>query len=297
MGNVLFKYWIQAARPKTLFVSMAPVILAVAFASIYVKINWLPAVICLVFAVLAQVLSNFANDYADGVKGIDADRIGPQRMVASGIILPKEMRRGIIFVGILAFLIGFTLIYWAGWFLLPIGIIILSVALAYSAGPYPLSQHGYGDLAVILFYGLIPVILTFFIQTGAINFNIVVAGITIGFLSDNLLIVNNVRDVDDDLRKGKRTTVGIFGKHMMSVVYHTNPLISIASGFLFLYKIVSPLTWAIAMIPFLAYSIFVSAKFSKAKGLEFNKLIGLSSLESVLFSLTVVVVIILKYHV
>ena len=297
MGNVLFKYWVKAARPKTLPVSIAPVIMSVAYASIYIKIKWLPVVICLVFAVLAQILSNFVNDYADGVKGIDADRIGPQRMVASGIILPYEMRRGIITVGVLAFLIGCTLIYWGGWLLLPIGILILLVALAYSAGPYPLSQHGYGDLVVILFYGVIPVLLTFFIQTGTVTFNIFIAGVAIGFLSDNLLIVNNVRDVDDDIRKGKKTTVGIFGKHAMTVVYHLNPFIAIALGFLFFYKIVSPLTWAIAVIPFLIYSIIVSIKFSKAKGLEFNKLIGLSSMESIIFALTIVFVIILKYHV
>lgn len=294
MGNVLFKYWVKAARPKTLPVSMAPVIMSVAFASIYMKINWLAAVICLLFAVLAQILSNFANDYADGVKGIDADRIGPQRMVASGIITPQEMRYGIIFVAVLAFCIGSTLIYWGGWRLLPIGIVILLVALAYSTGPFPLSQHGFGDLAVIFFYGIIPVVLTFFIQTGFITSQIIVAGVAIGFISDNLLIVNNVRDVDQDIRNGKKTTVGIFGKHSMTVLFYVNPLIAIALGFLFFFKIVPLWTWVAAAIPFLVYSIVVSAKFSKAKGMEFNKLIGLSSLESIIFALTVLIVIVLK---
>lgn len=297
MGNVLFKYWIQAARPKTLLVSMAPVIMSVAFASVYMQIKWLPALICLVFAVLAQILSNFVNDYADGVKGIDADRIGPQRMVASGIISPAKMRKGIMLVGTVAFLIGCTLIYWGGWVLLPIGIVILLVALAYSTGPFPLSQHGFGDLAVIIFYGVIPVTLTFFIQTGMINLNIVLAGFAIGFVSDNLLIVNNMRDADNDLANGKKTTVGIFGKRFMTLVYHANQLIAIILGFVFFYHIVSPMTWLMASIPFLAYSIMVSCKFSKAKGLEYNKLIGLSSLEAIIFALTVVIIIILKYYV
>lgn len=297
MGNVLFKYWIQAVRPKTLLVSMAPVIMSVAFASVYMKIKWLPALICLVFAVLAQILSNFVNDYADGVKGIDADRIGPQRMVASGMISPAKMRNGIMLVGSLAFLIGCTLIYWGGWVLLPIGIVILSVALAYSAGPFPLSQHGFGDLAVIIFYGVIPVTLTFFIQTGMINPNIMLAGLAIGFVSDNLLIVNNMRDADNDLANGKKTTVGIFGKRFMTLMYHVNPLIATILGFVFFYHIVSQMTWLSASIPFLAYSIIVSCKFSKAKGVEYNKLIGLSSLESIIFTLTVVIIIILKYYV
>lgn len=297
MGNVLFKYWIQAARPKTLLVSMAPVIMSVAFASVYMQIKWLPALICLVFAVLAQILSNFVNDYADGVKGIDADRIGPQRMVASGIMSPAKMRKGIMLVGTVAFLIGCTLIYWGGWVLLPIGIVILLVALAYSTGPFPLSQHGFGDLAVIIFYGVIPVTLTFFIQTGMINLNIVLAGFAIGFVSDNLLIVNNMRDADNDLANGKKTTVGIFGKRFMTLVYHANQLIAIILGFVFFYHIVSPMTWLMASIPFLAYSIMVNCKFSKAKGLEYNKLIGLSSLEAIIFALTVVIIIILKYYV
>lgn len=297
MGKILFKYWIKAARPKTLLVSMAPVMMSVALASIFVNVNWLPALICLVFAVLAQILSNFVNDYSDGVKGIDEDRIGPQRMVASGLISPNKMRNGITFIGVLAFLIGCPLIYWGGWVLLPIGIVILLVALAYSTGPFPLSQHGFGDLAVIIFYGVIPVTLTFFIQTSMINVNIVLAGLAIGFISDNLLIVNNMRDADNDLKSGKKTTVAIFGKPFMKAVYYANPLIAIALGFLFFHQIISPMMWVVASIPFLAYSMMVGMKFYRAKGLEYNKLIGMSSLESIIFALAVVIVIILKYYV
>ena len=104
MASVLLKYWIQAARPKTLPVSMAPVMMSVALASIFVEISWLPAIICLVFALMAQILSNFVNDYADGLKGSDTERLGPQRMVASGLIPPQKMLRGIIIWGILTFL-------------------------------------------------------------------------------------------------------------------------------------------------------------------------------------------------
>lgn len=292
-----FKYWIQAARPKTLLVSMAPVMMSVAFASIYIKISWLPVMLCLFFAVLAQILSNFVNDYADGVNGIDKDRIGPLRMVASGLISPERMRKGIVFIVVLTFLVGCPLIYWGGWILLPVGIVILLVALAYSTGPFPLSRHAFGDLAVIIFYGVIPVALTFFIQTGIINLNIVLAGLAIGFVSDNLLIVNNMRDADNDLKSGKKTTVGIFGKRFMTLVYHANPLIAVALGFWFFNQIISQMTWFLAIIPFLAYSITVSCRFSKAKGAEYNKLIGMSSMESIIFAITVVIVIILKYYV
>ena len=287
------KYWIKAARPKTLLVSMAPIIMSVALASIVVKINWLPAIICLVFAVMAQIISNFVNDYSDGVKGIDENRIGPERMVASGLISPEKMRRGIIVMCVLTFILGCTLMFWGGLVLLPFGIIIMLCALAYSMGPFPLSQHALGDMAVVLFYGIAPVVLTFFIQTEFVNWQIIIAGLAIGVVTNNLLIVNNYRDADDDLKKGKKTTVNVLGKRFMKTVYFLNPLIAIALGFVILNKILNPLTWALAAIPFLIYSTLVSVKFSNAKGMEFNKLIGMSSLEAIVFALTVTLVIII----
>ena len=288
MSKISFKYWIQASRPKTLPVSMAPVIMAVAIASMYVKINWLPAVICLIFAVMAQVLSNFVNDYADGVKGADNERLGPQRMVASGLISPQDMRRGIVVWSVLTFLLGCTLLYYGGWVLLPFGIVILLCAWAYSAGPFPLSRHALGDVAVVLFYGVAPVVLTFFIQTGAVNWQIVIAGLAIGITADNLLIVNNYRDAEQDAENGKKTTVTVFGKRFMKWVYYLNPIISIV----LIYFVFKNSLILFCLIPFLAYSILVSFIFAKAKGMEFNKLIGMSSLEAILLAITIVIFVV-----
>ena len=285
MSKVSFKYWIKAARPKTLLVSIAPVVMSVAFASIYLKINWLPAAICLIFAVMSQVLSNFTNDYADGIKGADDQRLGPQRMVASGLISPQKMLRGIIVWGILTFMLGCTLLYWGGWILLPFGIVILLSAFAYSAGPFPLSRHALGDVAVVLFYGIAPVILAFFIQTGFVNWQILVVGIAIGLVANNLLIVNNYRDAEQDEANGKKTTVTVFGKRFMRNVFYLNPIIAIA----LIYLIFKNLMILAYFIPFLAYSILISARFSKAKGMEFNKLIGLSSMESIIFAITIII--------
>lgn len=282
MSKVSFKYWIKAARPKTLLVSLAPVIISVAFASIFVKINWLPATICLVFAVMAQILSNFVNDYADGIKGADNERLGPQRMVASGFISPSQMRYGIIVWGILTFLLGCTLLYWGGWILLPFGVAILLCALAYSAGPFPLSRHAFGDVAVVLFYGIAPVVLTFFIQTGFVNKQIIIAGTAIGIVANNLLIVNNYRDAEQDTENGKKTTVTIFGKRFMQGVYFMNPIIAVI-----LMCLIFNTTILLYLIPFLIYSIFVDIKFSKSKGMALNKLIGMSSLEAIIFALSI----------
>lgn len=288
MDKVRFQYWIQAARPKTLLVSLAPLIMSVALASIYNSINWLPAVICLVFAIMAQILSNFVNDYSDGVKGADNERLGPQRMVASGLISPQKMRKGIIVWGVLTFILGCTLLYWGGWILLPFGIVILLCALAYSAGPFPLSRHALGDAAVVLFYGIAPVVLTFFIQTGFVNCQIMVAGLAIGIVANNLLIVNNYRDAEQDTKNGKKTTVTVFGKQFMKYVYFLSPIIAIA----LIYWVFQNISIIIYLIPFLIYSIFVDLKFSKAKGMELNKLIGMSSLEAIIFAITVMVFVI-----
>ena len=287
MSEVKFKYWIQAARLKTLLVSMAPVIMSVAIASIYNEINWLPAVICLVFAVMAQILSNFVNDYSDGIKGADNERLGPQRMVASGLISPSKMRKGIVVWGILTFLLGCTLLYWGGWILLPFGIIILLCALAYSSGPYPLSRHALGDVAVIVFYGIAPVVLTFFIQTGFVNYHILLLGLAIGIVANNLLIVNNYRDAEQDSKNGKKTTVTVFGKRFMKGVYFLNPIIAVV-----LMCLVFNTTVLLYLIPFLVYSIFVDIKFSTASGAALNKLIGMSSLEAIIFALLITIYLI-----
>ena len=282
MNDVLFKYWIQAARPKTLLVSMAPVVMSVAIAYLFVDINWIPAIICLVFAVMAQILSNFVNDYADGMKGADNERLGPQRMVASGLIPPQKMRKGIVIWSILTFLLGCTLLYWGGWILLPFGIVILLCALAYSAGPFPLSRHALGDVAVVLFYGVAPLVLTFFIQTGFVNYQIVMAGLAIGITANNLLIVNNYRDAEQDHKNDKKTTVTLFGKRFMKYVFYLNPIISI----LLIYFVFENFIIIFTFIPFIAYCIFVSFKFAKAQGSGFNKLIGMASLESIVFAIT-----------
>ena len=293
MGEVSLKYWIKAARPKTLLVSMAPVIMTVAYASVYIKIHWLSAMICLAFAVMAQITSNLMNDYSDGVKGIDENRVGPATMVALGLITAQKMRQGIIVFFVMTFLLGCTLMFWGGLVLLPFGIIIMLCALTYSAGPFPLSTHALGDLVVVIFYGIAPCALTFFIQTGVVNWQIIMAGLSIGLVTDNLLIVNNYRDVEEDLKNGKKTTANILGKRFMKMIYFCNPLIATVLSFVFLKNIVNPWSWLIAIIPFLVYSTLVSIKFSKAQGVELNKLIGMSSIEAIVFALTVTIVIII----
>ncbi len=219
----MLKYWILAARPKTLFVSVAPVMLGAAFAYRDQSFNWIPALICLVFALLAQITSNFINDYFDHVKGTDNEqRLGPARMCASGHISARAMLRASFLTIGLALLLGLSLIYWGGIELIAVGALVAIFAFAYSGGPYPLSYHGWGDVAVLIFYGVVPVCFTYYIQTGVITAPVLWASLAVGALGMNLLIVNNYRDYQTDLQAGKKTTVVRFGPNVMRRVYAFN---------------------------------------------------------------------------
>lgn len=175
--------------------------------------SWAPAVICLVFALLVQIGTNFANDYSDFIKGADReDRLGPRRAVASGLILARTMARATVLTFAAAFLAGLSLIPWGGWWLLPIGIASLVFGWAYTGGPYPLAYHGLGDVFVFVFFGLVAVGGTFFVMARHIDGTVILAAVPVGLLATNILVVNNYRDMETDARAGKRTTVVRFGR-------------------------------------------------------------------------------------
>ncbi len=215
-------YWIEASRPRTLPVSISGVIAGVACGLIWGNINAGASICCLLFALGAQIASNFANEYFDFVKGLDKKgREGFRRGVTEGDISPYAMKNAVFIALFLAAIPGICLIIWGGWWLIPVGILIAIFALAYSAGPYPLSHHGLGDLAVIIFFGLVPVGFTAWLQV--LSSDILplafMIGLGIGLLAANVLIVNNYRDMDDDKSVGKKTTVVIFGRQAMAHIY------------------------------------------------------------------------------
>lgn len=223
----MWKNWIEAARPRTLLVSISPVLAASAYAWHDGVFKTGPAVVCLLFALLAQIASNFANDYYDHKKGADApDRDGPRRAVAAGDIAPRTMLKATLFTLFLACALGCTLIYYAGWWLILPGVLIAVFALAYSAGPYPLSYHGLGDFAVFVFFGLAAVNLTYYVQAHHFDTQVFLASIAIGLLAVNVLLVNNYRDVNPDRAAGKHTTVVLFGTRFGRYFYLVNGLVA-----------------------------------------------------------------------
>ena len=223
------KIWIECARLRTLPVSVAGVIMASGIAVLYHRFEWLPALLCFAFAVLAQVVSNFANEYYDFRRGTDKKgRVGPRRGVTEGDITPGLLLRVTIGTLAVACAVGCCLIPFGGWWLIPVGILIAIFAFAYSAGPYPLSYHGLGDVAVLVFFGLVPVNLTFYLQAGYFAPLAILASVTIGLMGVNVLLVNNYRDVDDDREAHKRTTVVIFGRKVASAAYLINGYVGIS---------------------------------------------------------------------
>lgn len=217
------KIWIECMRLRTLPVSLSGVVIATALAWWTNRFAAVPALLCLLFALLAQIASNFANEYYDFKKGTDkVGRVGPRRGVTEGDIKPRTLLIVTFATLAVAGVVGCCLIPYGGWWLLPVGIFIVMGALAYSTGPYPLSYHGLGELAVFFFFGVIPVTLTYYVQALRIEPLVILASMATGFLGVNVLLVNNYRDVDDDREAGKRTSVVIFGRQPAAAAYLIN---------------------------------------------------------------------------
>jgi len=211
--SIKLKSWILAARPKTLLASIVPVMVGSAAAANVGSFKLDAALIALICSVLIQVSTNFINDLYDHLAGSDTDdRLGPQRALASGLISISEMRFAIRFIFALTFLLGLYLVYIAGYSILIVGILSLLAGYAYTAGPYPLAYNGLGDLFVIIFFGFVGTVGTYFVQTLSLSTISLFASIPVGALITNILVVNNYRDHDEDKKSNKNTLVVIFGK-------------------------------------------------------------------------------------
>ena len=282
----MIKSWIEAMRLRTLPVSVAGVIAGTGCAIMLDSSKAAPALACLVFAILAQIAANFGNEYYDFKNGIDRKgRAGFRRGVTEGEIDPESMKRATFIVLALAAVVGCTMLFYGPWWLIIVGVLIMMFALAYSAGPYPLSHHGLGDLAVIFFFGIIPVTFTCFLQTGdGDGMNIIVpTSLAVGLLAANVLIVNNYRDMEDDAAVGKRTTVVIFGRKFMSLTYLLPGIIGMAVMLPVWIRL--PL-WALAVpVLFVILHLNVWLKLRRAAGTELNPLLGRTAVNLLVFSL------------
>jgi 1,4-dihydroxy-2-naphthoate polyprenyltransferase len=195
--------WVQAARPGTLPAAVAPVVLGTVVAEPFVAWRFLAA---LVVALGFQVGVNYANDYFDGVAGVDTpDRVGPERAVASGRVRPERMRLAMIVAFGVAVAAGLALTVAVGWQLLAVGVVCLLAALGYSGGPRPYASAALGEVFVFLCFGLVATIGSAYVQAEAIPLASLPAGVAMGLLASAILVANNLRDLPTDAAAGKRT--------------------------------------------------------------------------------------------
>lgn len=219
------KAWILAARPKTLTGAAVPVMIGIACAvamSGWCGIRVVPAVLCMLFALIMQVDANFINDYFDFMKGTDDEqRLGPKRACAQGWITASAMRRGLFLTTLLACIVGLPLVYYGGWEMIMVGLACVVFCFLYTIS---FSYIGLGDLLVLVFFGIVPVCMTYWLTAPptaltSIPFAVVLMSIACGLIIDTLLVVNNYRDIKNDRRAGKLTLIVRIGERGGLVLY------------------------------------------------------------------------------
>lgn len=211
--------WIQAARLRTLPLSISGILVGSAYAYYQHKFDWIIFVLALCTTLSFQILSNFANDYGDGIKGTDTNRIGEKRLVASGEITSNQMKKAIIINGIIAFVLAVFLIYFAfgqenflySFTFLVLGIASIASAIKYTVGNNAYGYSGFGDVFVFIFFGLVAVIGSNFLYSQHIDIKLFLPATAIGMLSTAVLNLNNMRDIENDRIANKNTLVVKFG--------------------------------------------------------------------------------------
>ncbi len=211
--------WVEGARPRTLPAAISPVVAGTGAAVYAVGFVWWKAVLALVVSLALQVGVNYANDYSDGIRGTDTDRVGPLRLVGSGLAAPGQVKGAAFASFAVAGMAGLVLAATSSWWLLVVGAAAIVAAWFYTGGSHPYGYHGLGELFVFVFFGLVAVVGTAFVQTGAITSDAVLTGCGIGALACAILVANNLRDIPTDLVAGKRTLAVVLGDRGTRVLY------------------------------------------------------------------------------
>ncbi len=220
--------WLLATRPKTLIASVAPVIAGTGLAIYHGVFAFLPALAALLGAICIQIGTNIGNDYYDFVRGGDTeDRVGPVRVTQAGILPPKIVRAGMLAALGLAIVLGVYLVWIGGWPIVWIGLASIACAVLYTGGPFPLAYHGLGDLFVFIFFGLVAVAGTYYVQGLSWSADAFLIGAGVGALNTALIVVNNLRDIETDARAGKRTLAVRIGRTLTKLEYLLMLMISL----------------------------------------------------------------------
>ena len=233
------KRWVVGARPRTLPAAVVPVLVGTAAAhplspglpTSYAALThvvapslwdstWWRALGALVVALALQVGTNYANDYSDGIRGTDDQRVGPVRLVASGLVSPQAVKRAAMLAFGIAGGVGVALAWATSWWVLAVGAACLAAGWFYTGGPRPYGYAGFGELFVFVFFGLVATVGTYYVQTLRLGGGLVLsASVAVGLLATALLLANNLRDIDTDLISGKRTLAARVGRRTAGWLY------------------------------------------------------------------------------
>jgi len=279
--------WISAARPKTLPAAIAPVMVGTAEAYRVGEIEAFPVVVCMAFALLVQIGTNMANDYFDCIKGADTnDRLGPERLVASGKIAPRMMLFVAIVIFALAFFIGLGLVWYRGWELLIVGVVSILFGYGYTGGPFPLAYRGLGDVFVIFFFGVVATTGTYYTITGQVSELAIFEGLALGLLANNILVVNNLRDRETDAIANKNTLIVRLGPKFGVVLYRIQFFIALFGLCIFWVRMDS--LWMLLPLATFPLGIKACRAVGRLEGAALNPLLGKSAGILMLYSVCLV---------
>jgi 1,4-dihydroxy-2-naphthoate polyprenyltransferase len=211
--------WLAGARPRTLPAAVSPVLVGTGAAVALDGFRLAPALLALVVALALQVGVNYANDYSDGKRGTDADRVGPMRLVGSGAATPRQVLVAALASFAVAGVAGLALAALSSWWLVAVGAVCIAAAWTYTGGPLPYGYRALGEVFVFVFFGPVAVVGTTYVQTGTLPGLAFAVSVPIGLLIVAILVVNNLRDIDGDARVGKRTLAVLLGDRGTRLLY------------------------------------------------------------------------------
>lgn len=280
---VTIHHWISGARPRTLPAAFAPVLAGTSVAAWEASIKWLEASLALAVAVALQIGVNYANDYSDGIRGTDEDRVGPMRLVASGAASPQAVKfAALSFLGIGA-VCGFFLSALTSWWLLLIGLVAILAAWGYTGGSKPYGYRALGEISVFVFFGLVAVIGTSYVQTLNVSLVSVLAGVGIGALACAILVANNLRDIPTDILASKRTLAVVLGEKKTRYFFIFLIVVAFAMA-----AVIARLTSTWAMAAFIAVipaAMAGSKVLGGARGLALVEVLKLISMTELLWAI------------
>ncbi len=241
--------WLAGARPRTLPAAVAPVLAGTGVAAYVDTAVWWKAALALLVSLALQVGVNYANDYSDGIRGTDADRVGPMRLVGSGTASPQAVKTAAFLAFGVAAVAGLVLAATTAWWLVAVGAVCVLAAWFYTGGGKPYGYLGLGEVMVFVFFGLVAVVGTTFVQTGTWEWPALYAGVGVGALACAILVANNLRDIPTDTVAGKRTLAVRLGDERTRGLY---ALLVVAAAAAVVAVAVATTWWALLGLGFLA---------------------------------------------